>query len=51
MKIKMLKKKIMISGCESRFCFYLKKHLKNKKVIYADKKKLNILNYKTQIDS
>ena len=45
----MIKKKIMISGGESRFCFYLKKNLKDKQVIYANKKTLNILNYKNLI--
>ena len=38
MKIKMLKKKIMISGGESRFCFYLKKHLKNNKLFMLIKR-------------
>ena len=45
----MIKKKIMISGGESRFCFYLKKNLNDKQVIYANKKTLNILNYKNLI--
>ena len=45
MKTKMINKKILVSGGESRFCFYLKKYLNNKQVVYANKKLLNILNY------
>ena len=38
-------KKILVSGGDSRFCFYLKQELNNKNIIYLSKKKLNILNY------
>lgn len=38
-------KKILVTGGDSRFCFYLKKILSNKNTIYANKKKLNILNF------
>ena len=40
-----IKKKILITGGNSRFCYFLKKNFNNKNVIYSDKKKLNILDY------
>ena len=40
-----LNKKILISGSDSRFCFFLKKHFNRKNIIYCNKKKLDITNY------
>lgn len=45
----MIQKKILISGGDSRFCIFLKKHMNNKNTFYFGKKKLNILNYKNLI--
>ena len=45
----MTQKKILISGGDSRFCFFLKKHMSNKNIFYFGKKKLNILNYENLI--
>jgi len=39
------KKKILITGGDSRFCFYLKKVFYGKNIIYCNKKKLNILDF------
>tara|TARA_B100000035_G_C20832263_1_gene479233 strand:- start:35 stop:769 length:735 start_codon:yes stop_codon:yes gene_type:complete len=38
-------KKILVSGAGSRFCFFLKKNLLSKNVMYCNKKDLDILNY------
>ena len=43
--MKKLKKKKLITGGNSRFCYFLKKNFNNNNIIYSDKKKLNILNY------
>ena len=40
-----IKKKILITGGNSRFCYFLKKNFNNKNEINSDKKKLNILDY------
>ena len=45
----MINKKILISGGDSRFCFYLKKEFNSKNIIYTNKKQLDILNYKNLI--
>jgi len=45
----MINKKIIISGGDSRFCFYLKKEFNGKNIIYTTKKQLDILNYKNLI--
>jgi len=42
----MVKKKILVSGGDSRFCFFLKKHLTGQNIHYLSKKKLDIVNYK-----
>ena len=42
-------KKILIDGGDSRFCFYLKRELSDKNVIYTNRKKLDILNYRQLI--
>ncbi len=44
-----MNKKTLISGGDSRFCFYLKKHLNSKNIFYYNKKQLNILEYKNLI--
>ena len=44
-----MNKKTLISGGDSRFCFYLKKHLNSKNIFYYNKKQLNILDYKNLI--
>ena len=41
----MMNKKILVSGGDSRFCFYLKQELNSENIFYYNKKKLNILNY------
>ena len=41
----MIKKKILVSGGDSRFCFFLKREMNNKNIIYLSKKKLNIIDY------
>jgi dTDP-4-dehydrorhamnose reductase len=41
----MNQKKILVSGGDSRFCYYLKQEFKNDKILYLNKKQLNILNY------
>ena len=40
-------KKVLVTGGNSRFCYYLKKIKTNFKFIYTDKKQLNILNIKS----
>ncbi len=45
----MTQKKILISGGDSRFCIFLKKHINNKNTFYFGKNKLNVLNYKNLI--
>ena len=45
----MNEKKILINGGDSRFCFYLKKKFNHKNVIYTNRKKLDILNYRQLI--
>ena len=40
-----LNKKILISGSDSRFCFFLKKYFNKKNIIYCNKKKLDVTNY------
>ena len=40
-----MNKKILVSGGDSRFCFYLKQELNNDNVIYLNKKELDILDY------
>ena len=45
----MINKKILISGGDRRFCFYLKKEFNSKNIIYTNKKQLDILNYKNLI--
>ena len=45
----MNEKKILINGADSRFCFYLKKKFNHKNVIYTNRKKLDILNYRQLI--
>ena len=42
-------KKILINGGDSRFCFYLKREFSYKNVIYTNRKKLDILNYRQLI--
>ena len=37
----MVKKKILVSGGDSRFCFFLKKHLTGQNIHYLSKKKLD----------
>ena len=39
------KKNILISGSDSRFCFFLKKNFSGKNIFYCNKKKLDITNY------
>ena len=39
------KKKILISGSDSRFCLFLKKNFSGKNIIYCNKKELDITNY------
>ncbi len=34
------KKKILITGGNSRFCFFLKKYFNDKNIIYSEKKKI-----------
>ena len=41
-----LKKNILITGKSSRFCKYLKPHLKNFNTIYTDKKNFNLNNFR-----
>ncbi len=41
----MIKTKILVSGGDSRFCFFLKREMNNKNIIYLSKKKLNIIDY------
>ena len=38
-------KKILVSGAGSRFCFFLKKNLLSKNVMYFNKKDLDILDF------
>tara|TARA_B100000900_G_C20558372_1_gene707778 strand:+ start:736 stop:1464 length:729 start_codon:yes stop_codon:yes gene_type:complete len=44
-----MNKKILVSGGDSRFCYYLKRELNHDKIFYFSKKNLNILNYKNLI--
>ncbi len=41
----MIKNNILVSGGDSRFCFFLKKHLNGSNIHYFNKKKLDITNY------
>ncbi len=42
----MTKKRILISGGDSRFCVFLKKYFNGPNILYLSKKKLDITNYK-----
>ena len=45
----MIKKNILVSGGDSRFCFFLRKYLNGPNIYYFNKKKLDITNYNNLI--
>lgn len=40
------KKKILITGGDSRFCKFLKKNLQNENIFFTTKRELDITNFK-----